>query len=122
MARRSSDDDEPSTPRVVAGSGSYALFRDEAILIAEKIEEIVFISQKRIDLHDEARIANGERIAHRLRELSAAFAMWPNAPPEQVAEERLTLAPELVRLLGEALLLLQAMPTVGTLGKVPRIR
>lgn len=114
------DEDEadgPATPRV---TGSYALFRDECKRVAKLLDQAVLVTRKRIDLFDVDRIRNGEHMGAELRELARRFDTWPSLGAEAVARERLELMPELKRLMRSSKALLEAMPTVGALGRVRR--
>jgi hypothetical protein len=110
-------DDSP-TPRT---SGSYALFRDEARRVAQRLSEISFTLYKRIDLYDAEKIARVDVIADRLRVLADIFAGWPTATPEQVAMERTLYVPEFGALFVEAIAIIEHFPSHGTLGRVGRL-
>lgn len=101
---------------------SYTVFRDESLRVAEALDHLVMVSTKRIDLLNFTKARRAKELADHLRHLSKCFGRWDALDPETVAAERTALVPQLSAHLAEALAMLEALPTEGSLGKVRRPR
>lgn len=113
------DPDETPTPPAWFAS---AVLRDEARAVADRLDHVALLSRKRIDFLDYARASSAEEMAKQLRELAQAFNRWEVLEPELVALQREELLDELTIVLGAALKLLEATPSVGALGPARRHR
>lgn len=86
-------DSEAKTPN---NTGSFAVFHDAAIELAEKLRRVAEFKEKVLPALDIAGARKARLARLDLIELAGQFAAWPTAPAEQVAVERPVLVPRLM--------------------------
>ena len=91
------DDDDKPTPRI---SVSFRAFRDEARALAARCDACADakLIPSKLYAFDRTGAIEARRTARALRMLADRFEAWPTADPATVAQERVPMTTELLRL------------------------